>query len=110
MPVDVTPAMVWSVLIPVAIITVLLRQLPFSFVRVMKNSQFFGLLGMMMPVGVMVVLVVYTLYGQASAPGGLFAALLAAVVTFAIHKWRNSVALSIFVGTGFYMVLVNLVF
>ena len=70
MPAGVTLASIAAVLAPVGLITVVLRQLPFSFVKWMKDSQFFSLLGMMMPVGVMTILVVYTVYGQAGAPGG----------------------------------------
>ena len=67
MPAGVTLASIAAVLAPVGLITVVLRQLPFSFVKWMKDSQFFSLLGMMMPVGVMTILVVYTVYGQAGA-------------------------------------------
>ena len=70
MPAGVTLASIAAVLAPVGLITVVLRQLPFSFVKWMKDSQFFSLLGMMMPVGVMTILVVYNVYGQAGAPGG----------------------------------------
>lgn len=110
MPDGVTWGSVAAVLVPIAIITVLLRQLPFSFVRALKDSQFIGLLGMTMPVGVMTVLVVYTIYGQRAQSGGIWAALIAAAVTAGLHLWRRSSALSIFGGTAVYMVLVNLVF
>ena len=68
MPAGVTLASIAAVLVPVGLITVVLRQLPFSFVKWMKDSQFFSLLGMMMPVVVMTILVVYTVHGQAGAP------------------------------------------
>ena len=68
MPAGVTLASIVTVLVPIGLITVVLRQLPFSFVKWMKDSQFFSLLGMMMPVGVMTILVVYTVHGQSSAP------------------------------------------
>lgn len=55
MPAGVTLASIAAVLVPVGLITVVLRQLPFSFVKWMKDSQFFSLLGMMMPVGVMTI-------------------------------------------------------
>ena len=41
--------MVAAVLIPVAIITVLLRALPFSFLRLLKGSPFIDFLGATMP-------------------------------------------------------------
>ena len=59
MPTGVSLGMVAAVLIPVGIVTVLLRELPFSAQKWMKDSEFFSLLGLMMPVGVMTILVVY---------------------------------------------------
>lgn len=109
MPAGVTLASIAAVLVPVGLITVVLRQLPFSFVKWMKDSQFYSLLGMMMPVGVMTILVVYTVHGQAGAPGGIWAALLGVVVTFLLHLWKRDSALSIFGGTALYMLLVNVV-
>ena len=110
MPAGVTLTSIAAVLVPIGLITVVLRQLPFSFVKWMKDSQFFSLLGVMMPVGVMTILVVYTVHGQAGAPGGIWATLLGVVVTFLLHLWKRDSALSIFGGTAFYMLLVNVVF
>lgn len=110
LPEGVTLTHVFSVLIPIAIITVVLRWLPFTFVGLLKNNHFFGLLGRMMPVGVMVVLVVYTIMGQASAPGGTLAALLGVAVTLALHALKRDSGLSILGGTVAYMFMVNLIF
>lgn len=110
MPGGVTLASIFAVLIPVGIVTVVLRWLPFAFVKALKGSQFISMLGFTMPVGVMTVLVVYTLFGQARDTGIIVAPLVAAVVTAALHLWRRNSGLSIFGGTAFYMVLVNLVF
>lgn len=109
MPVGVTLASIFAVLIPVGIVTVVLRWLPFAFVKALKGSQFISMLGFTMPVGVMTVLVVYTLFGQARDTGSIVAPLVAAAVTAALHLWRRNSGLSIFGGTAFYMVLVNLV-
>lgn len=109
MPVGVTLASIFAVLIPVGIVTVVLRWLPFAFVKALKGSQFISMLGFTMPVGVMAVLVVYTLFGQARDTGSIVAPLVAAAVTAALHLWRRNSGLSIFGGTAFYMVLVNLV-
>ena len=110
MPGGVTLASIFAVLIPVGIVTVVLRWLPFAFVKALKGSQFISMLGFTMPVGVMTVLVVYTLFGQARDTGIIVAPLVAAAVTAALHLWRRNSGLSIFGGTAFYMVLVNLVF
>ncbi|MFP7664017.1 branched-chain amino acid transporter permease [Corynebacterium pyruviciproducens] len=109
LPDGVTPADVWAVLIPIGIITVFLRWVPFAATKRLRNSRIIDYLGASMPIGVMVILVVYTFFGQRSAPGGLVAAGLALVVTIAIHWWRRSAGLSILGGTLFYMLLVNVV-
>lgn len=110
MPAGVSLATIATVLVPVGLIIVVLRQLPFSFVKWVKDSEFFSLLGLMMPVGVMTILVVYTVHGQAGAPDGIWAALLGVLATFLLHLWKRESALSIFGGTAFYMLLVNVVF
>lgn len=83
LPADVTPAMVWAVLIPVCIVTVALRALPFSFLKLLKGSPFIEFLGVYMPVGVMTVLVVYTIGGATDSPGGVAAALIASADAWA---------------------------
>lgn len=110
LPEGVTLLHVLGVLIPIGVITVALRWLPFAFVAGLRGNQFFGLLGRMMPVGVMAVLVVYTLVGQKEAPGGVPAALLGVAVTLGLHAWKRDSGLSILGGTLAYMGLVNFVF
>ncbi|GAB3593803.1 Branched-chain amino acid transport protein (AzlD) [Corynebacterium faecale] len=110
LPIGVSPGQVAAVLIPVAIITVLLRLFPFAAMRGVKNNQLMAVLGRTMPVGVMVVLVIYTLFSQTGEPGGIAASLIAVSVTALLHWWRRSAGLSIVGGTVAYMMLVNLVF
>lgn len=110
LPAGITLGMVWAVLIPVAIVTVALRALPFLFRRLLRGSPLLDFLGMLMPVSVMTVLVVYSITGTTDAPGGAAAPLLAAVVTLGLHAYRRSLALSILTGTLVYVVLVNWVF
>jgi integral membrane amino acid transport protein len=109
LPDGVSLGAIAAVLIPVGIVTVLLRELPFSAKKWMKDSEFFSLLGLMMPVGVMTILVVYAVAGQADGTGGLWPVLLGVLVTAGLHKWKRDSGLSIFGGTAFYMILVNLV-
>lgn len=109
MPAGVSLGAFAAVLIPVGIVTVLLRELPFSAKKWMKDSEFFSLLGLMMPVGVMTILVVYAVAGQADGTGGLWPVLLGVLVTAGLHKWKRDSGLSIFGGTAFYMLLVNVV-
>lgn len=110
LPVGVSLGEVAAVLIPIAVITVLLRLFPFLAMKKVSNNELMGVLGRTMPVGVMVVLVVYTLFGQVSAPGGLGASIIAVAVTGLLHRWRGSAGLSIVGGTLTYMLLVNVVF
>lgn len=106
LPDGVTLGMVAAVLVPVCVVTLLLRALPFAFLRALKGSPLIEFLGATMPVGVMTVLVVYTLADTSH----LVPAFLAGAVTLALHAWRRSAALSILSGTALYMVLVNLLF
>lgn len=127
LPAGVELGDVASVLAPVAVVTVALRALPFSFVHRLAGSEFLRRLSVTMPIGVMVVLVVYTIVGYLPFGGGtgdssagsgsfswsatwsaLWPALAASAATAAVHLWRRSVGLSILVGTALYMVLVNL--
>lgn len=62
-----------------------------------------------MPVGVMTVLVVYTVVGHSGDPGRSWASLAALGLTLLVHAWKRRADLSIFLGTATYMVLVNLV-
>lgn len=107
LPEGVSTLSVWSVLIPIAIVTLLLRGLPFAFRRLLRGSPLLEFLGKTMPVGVMVVLVVYAIYGARGETGGAEAAILAAGVTLGLHAWRRSMALSILGGTAVYMLILN---
>lgn len=109
MPAGVTLTPILAVLVPVGIVTVLLRWFPFAFVKALKGSQFISMLGFTMPVGVMTVLVVYTVFGQMRDTGNVLAPIAAAAVTAGLHLWRRNSGLSIFGGRLFYMALVNLV-
>lgn len=106
---------VLAALLAMGAVTVALRALPFVFVRALQGSSLFQFLGVTMPVGVMVALVVYTVFGRVGLsgeqgdPGATWAAPLALAVTIMLHFWRRNAVLSIFAGTALYMVLVNLV-
>ncbi|MCQ9350538.1 branched-chain amino acid transporter permease [Corynebacterium sp. 5QC2CO] len=106
---------VLAALFAMGAVTVALRALPFAFVRTLKGSPLFEFLGTTMPVGVMVALVVYTVFGrlglsgEGGDPGATWAVPVALVVTIGLHWWRRNTVISIFVGTALYMVLVNLV-
>lgn len=91
----------------IGLVTVALRALPFAAVTFFRESALVAWLGIAMPVGVMVVLVMYTLVGGTDRPGGVGAALIAVVFTVALHLWKRSATWSILLGTALYVVLVN---
>lgn len=99
-----------AILGAVFLVTLALRGLPFAALRFFRESDLVAWLGLAMPVGVMILLVIYTVSGQASAPGGLAAVGIALAFTVAVHLWRRSATWSILLGTSLYLVLVNIVF
>ena len=92
----------------ILIITFALRALPFAALEPLRASPYIAFLGRYMPVGIMLILVVYTLRsvplgdGWHGLPEGL-----ALAVTIGVHLWRRNALLSIVAGTGIYVVLVN---
>ena len=107
LPDGVTLGMVLAVLVPVGVVTVLLRALPFSLLRLLKGSPFIDFLGVLMPVGVMTVLVIYTLSSYTAQPGRFSAALVSLVFTLLLQWWRRRADLSILGGTLLYIFIVN---
>lgn len=108
LPDGVSVGMVAAVLVPAAVVTFLLRALPFSLLKVLQKSPLIEFLGLLMPVGVMTVLVIYTLVGKAGQPGQLAAALGALIFTLALQWWKRRADLSILAGTAVYVLVVNL--
>ena len=95
-----------------ALVTALLRFLPFwVFHSSDKRPGVITYLGTVLPYGVMGMLVVYCLKSVSiqTFPHGLPEFLAVAAVA-GLHIWRRNTLLSIFGGTAFYMVLVQLVF
>lgn len=99
-------------LLVIAAVTAALRFLPFLvFPDGKKRPGIITYLGNVLPYGVMAMLVIYCLKNVSvlSHPYGL-PELLAIIAVVALHLWRKNTLLSIFGGTAFYMVLVQLVF
>lgn len=95
-----------------ALVTALLRFLPFIVFPDGKNRpKIITYLGTVLPYGVMAMLVIYCLKGVSllTWPHGI-PELLAILAVVALHLWKKNTLLSIFGGTAFYMVLVQLVF
>ncbi len=95
----------------IAIVTYLLRSLPFLVFSGRKTPAFVTYLGKVLPYAIMGMLVVYCLKDTTvlSWPYGI-PELLACIVVVLLHLWRKNTLLSIAVGTACYMVLIQVVF
>ena len=91
------------------VVTFALRALPFLLVDRLRESRAVIYLGTHLPVGIMVILVVYTLRETqfTVAPYGA-AELGALTLTIGLHLWRRSALLSILAGTLSYVGLLAL--
>ena len=91
-----------------AAITWALRALPFAALAPLRASRAVTYLGVHMPVGVMVILAIYTL-GTVVAETKVQALwlIIAVAVTAGLHVWRSQALLSILVGTTCYVTLMT---
>jgi branched-subunit amino acid transport protein AzlD len=102
------PYLVAAVLVAAAV-TWALRAVPFAILAPLRSSRLVAYLGERMPVGVMAVLVVYTLRDTSFvAPTYGGSTVVAFGVTVAMHLWRRNVALSMVAGTLVHVVLATL--
>jgi branched-subunit amino acid transport protein AzlD len=93
-----------------AAITWALRALPFAVLAPMRRSAVVRHLSLHMPVGIMMMLAVYTLRDASRADAGHLCATVAALaVTVGLHLWRRNALLSIVGGTLVNVLAVSLV-
>lgn len=99
-----------AVVIVSGLITILLRALPFALLKPLRKSQFVQRLGEWMPVGILLILAIVVLAGELTAqPHRVWVVGVAAAVTVLVHLFAGRRALvSIFAGTGVYILLLNL--
>lgn len=95
-----------------AVVTMTTRFIPFLIFNQSKElSPYLEQLGKFLPAAIMGVLVVYCYRDlPASDPGRAVLSVIAGLVTLFAHLWKRNIPLSILVGTGFYMVMLKLVF
>lgn len=92
-----------------AAVTWALRALPFAALAPMRDSAVVRYLGVHMPVGVMLILAIYTLHTVAGETTRQVLWLAVAVgVTAGLHVWRANALLSILLGTTCYVTLMSL--
>ncbi|WP_136313074.1 branched-chain amino acid transporter permease [Actinomyces procaprae] len=87
----------------VAAITFACRIAPFALLRGRDRMPLVEFLGDAMPLGVMIVLVAYTLDGVSTAPATWLPALAGIGTTAGLHLWRRTMALSLIGGTAVYV-------
>ena len=89
----------------VAVITFACRIAPFVLLRGRQDSALLAFLSRAMPLGVMIVLVAYTLDGVSLSPSTWLPAAGGIGTTAGLHLWRRSIGLSLIGGTGVYVAL-----
>jgi branched-subunit amino acid transport protein AzlD len=104
------PGYVLSGIAVSAAVTWALRAAPFAMLAPLRHSALMAHIGERMPVGMMVILAVYTLRDTdpvvATSAGP---AVLALAITIGLHLWRGSMTLSIFAGTAAYVLVTSVV-
>ncbi len=89
-----------------AAVTWALRALPFTALARLRASAAVGYLGARMPLGVMVILLAYTLRSLPLAdPVQALSDILALAATLGLHLWRRNAVLSILGGTAIHVAL-----
>lgn len=84
-----------------AAITWSLRALPFLLLNRLEDSELLPYLSAHMPVGIMTILVFYTLRHTELAPTPqTLAVVVGLAVTAVLHGWRRNAVLSVFSGTA----------
>ncbi|WP_395294051.1 branched-chain amino acid transporter permease [Kitasatospora hibisci] len=88
-----------------------LRALPFAALAPLRASAVLHFLSVRMPVGVMVILTVYSLRDlPVASPLRAAPTLLALAATLGLHLWRRNAVLSILGGTAVHVALASTLF
>ena len=89
----------------VTVMTFVCRIAPFVLLRGRQDSALLAFLSQAMPLGVMIVLVAYTLGGVSLSPSSWLPAACGIGATAGLHLWRRSIGLSLIGGTSVYVAL-----
>lgn len=96
------------VVVVAALITYALRAVPFAVLAPLQKSELMRYLADRMPVGVLVILTVYTIRDvNVFQVGSVAPVAVGVAVTVALHLWRDSMLLSIAGGTAAYVLLMS---
>ena len=105
-----TPYLIAAVAVSAAV-TWGLRALPCTALAPLRASAAVGYLSARMPLGVMVILLAYTLRKLPLAdPVRALPDILALAITLGLHLWRRNAVLSILGGTASYVALASTLF
>ncbi|MDO5673022.1 MAG: AzlD domain-containing protein [Actinomycetaceae bacterium] len=106
-----SPAHIIAMILIMWVITYALRLAPFLFIARLKNSPVVKEIGRTMPVGVMAILVVYTLRNTdlvaLTSTNGPVPAVAGIATTMALHLWRSNVLLSMIAGIAVYGIVLH---
>lgn len=102
----------WLLIAVIALITALIRFLPFVIWSGSRNTpKIIEKLGQVLPYAIMGMLVVYCLKNVSFAePSGFVPELIACLVVGVSYVWKRNTLISIVSGTVCYMILVQMVF
>lgn len=102
----------WSLIAVIALVTALLRFLPFLVFRGDgQTPKMIEKMGRVLPYAIMGMLVVYCLKEvQFTAVTGFLPQLIACLSVAVLYIWKRNTLLSIICGTVSYMILVQMVF
>lgn len=98
-----------------ALASIISRALPFIFLSRYANAPLLHFLGKQLPGAILVILVVYSLRELSLFDADLnlqnmsngWPLLAASLLVVVLHFWRRNALLSIFLGTGTYMLLIQ---
>ncbi len=95
-----------------AIVTLIIRALPFILFRGKEVPAFITYLGKVLPYALIAMLVIYCLKDVSFASGGTYMIpeIISIIFIVIIHKLKHNMLLSVGCGTLLYMSLVQLVF
>ncbi|TWP37320.1 branched-chain amino acid transporter permease [Leekyejoonella antrihumi] len=103
-----TPYLLGALVISAGV-TWMLRAMPFLVISPLRRSRLIPYLAATMPVGVMMILTIYTMRNVDFESAAGLAFVLAVLTTIGLHLWRHNVLVSIFGGTVVHVILVSTV-
>ena len=96
------------IILTVSAVTVLLRIIPFLAMEKLSSNQYLEYIGTKMPVGIMILLVVYTfLYVDFSKNPYGVPQIVSSLVVFAAYWYSKNALTAIGVGLGIHLSIVN---